>query len=557
MIEILEANPLLLLFLVVAIGYWIGRLSFRGSSMGVAAVLFVGLAFGALDADLTIPQIILDLGLVLFVYTIGLANGPGFFSKFRREGLREVFFIAGIMILPALLLVAVQIAFGLTPALTTGIFTGMANNTPALASVLDLIGNSSANPEIAASEAVVGFSVVYPLGVLARMLVLAAIFRFWRVDFAAEAYRLRKQYPVAQDLRYRTIEVTRPDATEQALRQLQREHDWDVLFGRLYRGAAISLISGDTRFQLGDRIVIAGTEEEMDGVQAYFGRRAAEDLLHEHAVYASRRLFVSNPAIAGRQLATLNLKEEYGAIVSHVRRGDIELLASGSTVLERGDRIRVLAPREEIPDLVQLFGDSYAQLSHVNLLTMGLGIAIGLLIGMIPIPLPGGITFQLGLAGGPLLVALILSAVRRTGPILWTMPYSANLTLRQFGLILLLAAVGVRSGRAFLEAFLTGAGWQVFGIGFVLVVITTAVALFAGYKLLRIPYSLLIGMISPQPAVLDYAEEQAQNPLPGIGYTLMFPLAIILNVISGASAVDFLGQVGVTFCSSQYERWRG
>ncbi|MFO7679970.1 MAG: TrkA C-terminal domain-containing protein [Chloroflexota bacterium] len=531
MIEILEANPLLLLFLVIAIGFWVGRIRFRGSSMGVAAVLFVGLAFGALDPDLYIPQIILDMGLVLFVYTIGLANGPGFFRKFRRDGLREVLFIVGIMLLPAVLLLVVHVAFSLTPATTAGIFTGMSNNTPALASVLDLINNSSPDPATAASEAVVGFSVVYPLGVFARMLVLAAILRFWQVDFAGEAYSLRKQYPIAQDLQYRTIEVTQAAITQQPMRQLQREYEWDVLFGRLYRGDDISLINNDTRFQLEDKIVIAGTVEEMDKVEADFGKRSGEDLLHDHAVYASRRLFVSNPDIAGRPLSSLNLRDEYGAIVSHVRRGDIELLARGDTVLEWGDRIRVLAPRDEIPQLTELFGDSYAELSHVNLMTIGLGVALGLLIGLIPIPLPGGVTFRLGLAGGPLLVALVLGALRRTGPILWTMPYSANLTLRQFGLILLLATVGVRSGYAFLESFATGSGWLIFGIGFALILVTTLTAILAGYKLLHIPYSLLIGMISPQPAVLSFAEGQAKNPLPGIGYTLMFPLSIIINVI--------------------------
>lgn len=531
MIEILEANPLLLLFLVVAIGYWIGRIRIRGSSVGVAAVLFVGLAFGALDADLSIPAIVLELGLVLFVYTIGLANGPGFFSKFRSDGLREVLFITGIMVLPALLLVVVHFVLNLTPATTTGIFTGMSNNTPALASVLELINNNSIDPETAAAEAVVGFSVAYPMGVLVRILVLALMLRLWRVDFGAEAYRLRKQYPIAQDLQYRTIEVTREESAGQSVSRLQAEKGWDVLFGRLYRGDDISLINGETRFELGDELVIAGAVEDMDEVEAFFGRPAAEDLLHEHAVYIDRRIFVSNPEIAGRQLAALDLRDDYGAIVSHVRRGDIELLARGDTVLEWGDRIRVLAPRAEISKLVTLFGDSYARLSHVNLMTMGLGIAIGLLIGMIPIPLPGGITFYLGLAGGPLLVALVLGALRRTGPILWTMPYSANLTLRQFGLILLLAVVGVGSGSAFFEAFSSGSGWLILAIGTVVIAVTTVVSLILGFKLLRIPYGLLIGMISPQPAVLDYAEEQAANPLPGIGYTLMFPLAIIINVI--------------------------
>jgi putative transport protein len=222
---------------------------------------------------------------------------------------------------------------------------------------------------------------------------------------------------------------------------------------------------------------------------------------------------------------------DYGAIVSHVRRGDIELLTSKETVLEWGDRIRVLAPRTVIPQLVALFGDSFARLSHVNLMTVGLGITIGLLIGLIPIPLPGDVNFRLGLAGGPLLVALVLGALRRTGPILWTMPYSANLTLRQFGLILLLAAIGVRSGSAFLEALSSGSGWLILVIGFIVIVVTVVFSLILGYRLLHIPYSLLIGMVSPQPAVLDYAEEQADNPLPGIGFTLMFPLAIIINVI--------------------------
>jgi putative transport protein len=367
--------------------------------------------------------------------------------------------------------------------------------------------------------------------VLIRIMILAIVLRTWRFDFGAEAYRLRKQYPIAQELEYRTIEVTRDEASQQSLCEMQREHDWDVLFGRLYRDDDISLISGDTCFQIGDRVVIAGTEEEIDEVEHYLGRRATQDLLHEHTIYRRRRVFVSNEDIAGRPLASLNLMDDYGAIVSHVRRGDVELLARGDTVLEWGDRIRILAPRTEIPRLVALFGDSYTRLSHVNLMTVGLGITIGLLIGLIPIPLPGGITFHLGLAGGPLLVALILGAFRRTGPILWTMPYSANLTLRQFGLILLLAAIGVRSGSAFLAALSTRTGWLIFGIGSVVIVVTMIVSLILGYRLLRIPFSLLVGMISPQPAVLDYAEEQAGNPLPGVGFTLMFPLAIIINVI--------------------------
>ena len=530
MITILENNALLLLFLVAALGYWLGQVSFRGNRLGVAAVLFVGLAFGALDPDLNIPDAYLNLGLVLFVYTIGLSNGPGFFAKFQREGLREVLFIIGSLLLPALLLFPIGLWLQLNPASLVGIFTGQANNTPALASVLDYLQVNLPQPDVALAEAVVGFSVVYPMGVLGRMLVIAITLRLWRVDFKAEAHSPRKADPMAQELGYRTITVTETAVTLLPFRQLQREHNWDALFGRIYRPDEIGLIGGDTTFCLGDQIVIAGTEEDMDRVEADFGVVAPENLVHEHAIYESRRLFVSNPAIVGKPIASLNLKETHGALVSHLRRGDVEVLAGGDSVLELGDRIRVLAPREEIATLVALFGDSYATLSHVNLLTMGLGITLGLFIGLIPIPLPGGGSFQMGVAGGPLLVALILGALRRTGPIIWTMPYSANLILRQFGLILLLAAIGVRSGYALVQAFIGGDGWLILAIGTALIIVTTFISMVVGYKGLKIPYSLLAGMMAPQPAVLEYAQDQTKNSLPSVGFTLMFPLAIIINV---------------------------
>lgn len=545
MIAILESNGMLLLFLVAALGYWLGNLRLYGSSLGVAAVLFVGLAFGALDPALQIPDEFLNLGLVLFVYTIGLSNGPGFFAKFRREGLRDVLFIIGSLLFPGLLLVGLDLLLGLSPASSAGIFTGLSNNTPALASVLDYLQNNLGGAPTAVSQAVVGFSVVYPMGVLGRMVVIALTQRRWQIDYAAEAYRLRKQYPIAQEFDYRTITITRAEVTDIPLRQLQREHEFDVIFGRLYRPDEVTLISGDTRFRLQDQIVIAGTEEEMDRVETAVGVRAAEELQHDKAVYASRRLFVSNPDIAGQPISALKLREDYGALVSHVRRGDVELLANSDPVLELGDRIRVLAPREEIPKLVTLVGDSYATLSQVNLLTLGLGITLGLLLGLIPIPLPGGVTFRLGAAGGPLLVALVLGALRRTGPVLWTLPYSANLTLRQIGLICLLATIGVRSGNAFLNAFTDGSGWLILAVGTLLVVVTTYIALAVGYKWLRIPYSLLIGMISPQPAVLGYALEQSRNTLPIVGYTLMFPFSIIINVTLAQILLMTLQNLGI------------
>jgi putative transport protein len=546
MIAILQNNSLLLLFLVAALGYWIGQVKLFGSRMGVAAVLFVGLLFGAIDPSLQIPDTFLNLGLVLFVYTIGLSNGASFFDTFRHKGARDAFFVVAIMALPALLLLALFFFLPLTPAQVAGIFAGTSTNTPALAGVLDYLNNTLPpdSARVGIAQTVVGFSIVYPLGVLGRMVAIAVTQRWWRIDYQAEADALRDQYPIGQELGYCTIEISQPAVVDTPFHVLRREHGWDeVVFGRIYRNGEASLIESSTRFRPGDRIVIAGTSEQMKQVTAVLGQVAPENLLEDRVTYVSRRLFVSNPDLAGKRIAALNLRDEYGALVSHVRRGDVELLAGKDTVLELGDRVRVLARRREIPALTKLFGDSYAAISQIDLLTVGLGITLGMLLGMIPIPLPGGVSFQLGLAGGPLLVALLLGAVRRTGPIVWNMPYSANMTLRQFGLICLLATIGVSSGNGLVEAFASGAGWLIVGVGTAVTLLASFMALYAGYKLLHIPYSILIGMICPQPAVLGYALEQANNPLPNVGYALMFPISIIVNVILAQVLLIILLQV--------------
>lgn len=547
MITILQNNSLLLLFLVAALGYWVGQIRLFGTRMGVAAVLFVGLAFGALDPNLQIPDPFLNLGLVLFVYTIGLSNGAGFFDTFYQKGSRDALFVVAMMAFPALLLLVAFFFFPLTAAHMAGIFAGTSTNTPALAGVLDYINNtqSVAQPALGIAQTVVGFSIVYPLGVVGRMAAILLTRRWWRIDYEAEADALRDQYPIGQELGYGTIEVTNTAVINTPFYALRREHGWHTaVFGRIYRQGEANLIDSSTQFQIGDQIVIAGTTDEMAEITAVLGQHAPQSLLEDQATYVSRRLFVSNPAIAGQRIAALNLKDEYGALVSHVRRGDVELLASGDTALELGDRVRVLGRRQEMETLTELFGDSYAAISQVDLLTAGLGITLGLLLGMIPIPLPGGVSFQLGLAGGPLVVALLLGALRRTGPIVWSIPYSANMTLRQFGLICLLATIGVSSGNGLVEAFTSGAGWLIVAVGTAVTLIAALVALFVGYKLLKIPYSILIGMISPQPALLGFALEQTNNPLPNVGYTLMFPISIIVNVVLAQVLLILLNQIG-------------
>jgi putative transport protein len=219
-----------------------------------------------------------------------------------------------------------------------------------------------------------------------------------------------------------------------------------------------------------------------------------------------------------------------------VRRGDTDLLAHGDTVLELGDRVRIVTDPAHMEPVSAFFGDSYRALSEVNILTLSLGLTLGLLIGLISIHLPGGVRLSLGYAGGPLLVALILGAFERTGPLVWSLPYSANLTLRQLGLIMFLAGIGTRAGSALLTTFTQGNGLEVMLVGALATCAITLVALWIGYKLLRVPMSILLGVLAglqTHPALLSFASEQTGNDIPAIGYTAVYPVSIIAKIIIG------------------------
>jgi putative transport protein len=298
--------------------------------------------------------------------------------------------------------------------------------------------------------------------------------------------------------------------------------------------------------QAGDLVSIIGTPEDVDPVVKELGIPATEQLDLDRSAYDFRRVFVSNPDLVGRKLADLDLPRRFGAIVTRVRRGDIELLAFGDLVLELGDRVRFVAPRDQVRPLSEYFGDSYKKLSEVNFGALGLGITLGLLIGMIPITLPGGIEFKLGEAGGPLIVALALSALRRTGPIVWSIPYSANLTIRQLGLTILLAGIGIRSGYTFLSTLSQEGGMTILLAGAVVSLVTPLLVLWIGYRLFKLPFGVLTGIVSAvhtQPAAQASALMQARNDLPNHGYALAFPMATIAKILLAQVIVAFLPYV--------------
>lgn len=532
MIELLGGNPLLLLFVVAALGYGIGNLKIGNSRLGVAAVLFVGLFFGSLDTSLQIPNIVFLLGLAIFVYTIGLSSGPGFFAGFSSNGNKNLGFILFTMLLSGLIAVGMFYAFGFSPAEIGGIFSGASTNTPALAGLLDSIQKTAdtASRESMVESAVVGYSITYPMGVLGSMISIVVLQRLFKIDFKKEARELRHQYPIDSEIQNLTIEITQ-DLGEKTVRDLFNEHKWSLAFGRMKSGEKTSLVHLETIFKPGDLVAVAGRSNDVEDLVQLYGKKSDIELTRLASDIEHHRVFVSNPEVAGQSISNLNLDEKFAMAITRVRRGDVDLLARGNTVLELGDRIRFVAKSKDVPALVKIFGDSYQALGHINLVSFGLGMALGLLLGMITFTLPGGISFQLGFAGGPLIVALILGALRRTGPIVWTLPYSASLTLRQFGLILLLAAVGIRSGHTFVDTLQQGNAAWIFLAGAIISLGSAFISLIVGYKVFKMPFSILTGMVANQPAVLDFALNRTGNLLPNYGYTLWFPIALISKIV--------------------------
>ncbi|MDR9450021.1 MAG: aspartate:alanine exchanger family transporter [Acidimicrobiia bacterium] len=535
MVQLLIDNPLLLLFVVAALGYLIGRIKVGGFRLGIAAVLFVGLGIGSLDPAMRLPDFVFQFGLMVFVYTVGLAGGPGFVAAFRRKGLRDNLLVLGMIVAATGMIVAVHYLFDLAPGQSAGLFSGSLTNTPALAAILQYISETvdAAGLDQAINQPVVAYSVAYPMGVLGMILAIYTLQRMWKIDYAAEAHQLRHLGVVGEELQDRTVEIVRNLDGEPVMYLMKAPVFQHVLFGRLQRESHQSVVTGRTTFVPGDLVSVIGPTEDVDRVIEYLGNESDEKLMMDRGEIDFRRIFVSSHESVGRRIADLRLSERFGAVITRIRRGDVDLLADHQMVLQPGDRVRVVAPRGNIGAVSRFFGDSYKALSEIDIGVFGLGIALGLLIGLIPIPLPGGTTFKLGLAGGPLVVGLIVGALGRTGPIVWQLPYNANLTLRQLGVILFLAGVGTRSGYGFASTFGEG-GVTIFIAGAIVTAATAVGMLVIGHKVLKIPMSLLSGMLAglqTQPAVLAFAGEQSGTELPNLGYATVYPVATISKIL--------------------------
>lgn len=525
----LHENLIVVLFLIVTIGYLVGRIRLGSFSLGVVAVLFAGLGISAYDPKLALPPLIYTLGLVLFVYTIGISSGPGFFASFRKKGLRNNIFALGVLILGALVTIILASLLHVKSGLAAGMYTGAFTNTPALASVLGALGHKS-------STAVVGYSLAYPLGVLCVLAVLAFFQKIWKIDE-------KKKAAVVEDneLYARTVRFTRKVSCR--VDQIAAESGANISVSRLGTADKVRLAKPTDVLEQDLLVTIVGNTKELDKATKWLGRRVESGLELDHETLHTRRVFLSNRKLAGRRIGSLNLQQTHGIVITRFRRGDIDLVATPDTMLELGDRVKIVGPYKKVQKAATFFGDSYRKSSELDVLTFAVGIGIGLLVGLIPVPLPGGSVFHLGAAGGTLLVALVLGARGRTGKVVWQLPFSTNMALRQIGLVLFLAGIGSQAGGALSKALSDPASLTVIGVGALLTTLVCIVTVIIGYKVFRIPFAHLSGMlagIQTQPAVLAFANERTKDDEANIGYTNVYPVAMIGKIILAQIVLLFL-----------------
>lgn len=516
--SLLADHPVLLLFVILAMGTAVGQFRVRGISIGPAAVLFAALAFSAWQADLALPDVVGTLGLALFAYCIGLVAGPSFFSSLK-SGAGPVTMVAGTLVGLGALTWAVGRLLGFGAGTVAGLYAGATTNTPALAAAIEHLGGSP--------EPTVAYSLSYALGVV--------------ILLGAAAWTLKRPGVVVDDAEGPEPIVNATIKVENENVLTVSELTWTpygrVLFSRHQRGddGEVDMSHGDTVLKPGERVLAIGPERALEHVIKQLGRRSTLRLDEERHDVDFRRMVLSEKRFFGRTVAEVNLWGNFEARATRVRRADHDFLATDGFVLQAGDRIRVAAPREQMGAVARYLGDSEHGTADINPLGLASGLALGLLIGFMPILVPGLGEMTLGSAAGPLLVGLVLGRVQRTGRIVWSLPHQAAEVLTQLGLLLFLAYAGGRAGAAFVEALQTPLGLKIIGAGVVVSGVHALALLVIARHYLGVGGPRLAGFMAgsqTQPAVLAFANSQTDfDQRVALGYALVYPVAMVTKIL--------------------------
>ena len=536
-IDFLAGNPLFLLFLIIGVGYLLGSIRVFGFNLGIAAVLFVGIAAGAMDPRLNLPEYIYLIGLVLFVYTIGLQSGPVFFASFRKRGLRINGLAVGVLFVAAVLSVVLWKALNLSIPAVAGLYCGSLTNTPALAASVETLKSLAGQVKPSDVQAfingpVVTYGLAYPFGVFGMIFWMFLFAKVFKIDFAKEeADRLRESG--AGDILSWTFLITNPALDGKTVREaLAFFSPPGFVLSRILHDGKADLVTGDTPLRAGDKVVAVGDVKSLERARLLFGKKC-EDFEEGLGSFVFQRIFVSRSSVIGRRIGELDLQKRFGATITRMRRGDVQFVPSAETVLESGDGLRIMSKEENLEALKVFFGDSVKAMAESDFLSLSAGILLGILVGMIPIPLPNGAVLKLGFAGGPLLVSLVLGKLERTGSIAWRIPFNANIALRQVGLVLFLAAIGTKAGQGLIETVKSG-GLSIIAAGALITTFVAVAVILIGYKVFKMPLSAVTGILSgiqTQPACLAYANQQAENELPNVWYATVYPASMVAKIL--------------------------
>lgn len=535
MLSFLAAQPLFTLILILAVGFGLGRVRFGGFMLGPAAILFVAIALATAEPGIALPPLIYQLGLAIFVYTIGLSAGHAFFADFFRRGLKlNIFVLLLFVVLIAGTILCVRM-LALDPATSSGTFSGALTSTPGMAAIVELLeGLPGIDPE-APALAVVGYSLAYPGGVLGSIAVAAIGAKMLRTNHIADA---KTEGLIHEALEHLAVEIG--SGIEGHIHDIPALTGVDVLCTRVMSGPDSSaphyerLAQPDDPLVPGMRVLLNGTPEDLSTAASILGKAVKHDITQSDIVY--RRITVSNPAIAGRSIEHIN-PLKHGFIIARVRRGDDDLVPHPKDVLQFSDRVRAVAHKDHMPQISKLLGDSERTLADVNLFPFAVGLACGLLLGVIPIPLPflpGDAHLTLGFGGGPIVAGMVLGALSRTGNIQWQIPYHANRALGGLGLSLFLAAVGTIAGTGFRDALTDPASLTYIAVGFGITVISAILVGLLGLWVLHLKWDEAMGVaagVTTNPAILSYLNDFTGTELAARGYTTVYPVAMISKII--------------------------
>ena len=532
------AHIVLLYSFVIAVGVLLGKIKFFGVSLGVTFVLFTGIVCGhfGLTGNTQILTFLQDFGLILFVFCIGLQVGPSFFSSFKKGGIAMNLVAMGIVALN--IAVAVALYYGLNGRIElpmmVGILCGAVTNTPGLGAANEALSQLNySGPQIA-----MGYACAYPLGVLGIIGSIIAIRYICRINLKKEEEDIAKEEAANPHLtpRMMHLEVHNEALAGKTLLQVRDFMGRDFVCSRILQNGHVSIPNRDTVFHLGDQLFVVCAEDDAEAIIAFIGPKIEVDWEKQDTPMVSRRILITQPKMNGKQLGEFHFSRMYGVNVTRVNRSGMDIFASRNLTLQVGDRVMVVGPQDAVERVANLMGNSLKRLDHPNIVTIFVGIFLGIFFGSLPIAFPGIPTpVKLGLAGGPLIVSILIGRFGYKLKLVTYTTMSANLMLREIGIALFLASVGIKAGANFVNTVVDGDGLLYVGCGFLITVIPLLIMGAVARWHYKMNYFMLMGLIAgsnTDPPALAYSNQTAGNNAPAVGYSTVYPVSMFLRILT-------------------------